>query len=32
MPRDYKFFLEDILESIEKIEGYKQDICFSSLD
>jgi uncharacterized protein with HEPN domain len=31
MPRDYKIFLEDILESIEKIEEYKQDISFSNL-
>jgi len=31
MPRDYKIFLKDILESIEKIEGYKQDISFSNL-
>ena len=31
MPRDNKIFLEDILGSIQKIEGYKQDISFSIL-
>jgi uncharacterized protein with HEPN domain len=31
MPRDYKFFLDDILESIIKIEGYKKGISFSHL-
>jgi len=31
MPRDYKIFLEDILESIEKIEGYKQGISIPNL-
>ncbi|ODS38704.1 MAG: hypothetical protein A7316_07395 [Candidatus Altiarchaeales archaeon WOR_SM1_86-2] len=28
MPREYKVYIKDILESIEKIEGYIEDVSF----
>ena len=31
MPRDYKLYLEDILEAIEKIQAYMQDVSFERL-
>jgi len=31
MPRDYKLYLEDILEAIEKIQAYMQGVSFDKL-
>ena len=31
MPRDYKLYLEDILEAIEKIHAYMQGVSFDKL-